>query len=67
MSKRTTTFNHTVSKAMKPMFESDKVKGSFFLTTIDNIIDDLSTQNPASISAIKLKFQDIAEKHSIEV
>jgi hypothetical protein len=50
MAKRTTTSNHTVAKAMKPIFELDEVKGSFFSTTppdaVDNIIDNLSTQNP---------------------
>jgi hypothetical protein len=34
---------------------------------MDNIINSLSTQNLNSISAIKLKSQDIAEKRSIEV
>jgi hypothetical protein len=71
MAKETMTSNHTVAKAMKPIFKSDEVKGLFFLTTlpgtIDNTIDNLSTQNLTSFSAIKLIFQDIAEKHSIEV
>jgi hypothetical protein len=71
MTKRTTTSNHTVAKAMELIFKSDEVKGSFFSTTppdaVDNIIDNLSTQNPTSISAIELRVQDIAEKRSIEV
>jgi hypothetical protein len=71
MTKRTTTSNHTVSEAMKPIFKSDEVKESFFSTTppdtVDNIIDNLSTQNLTLLSAIKLKFQDIAEECSVEV
>jgi hypothetical protein len=69
--KRTMASQHTVAKAMRPIFESDEVKGSFFLTilpdTMDNVIDILSTQGLPSFTAIKPKFQDIAEKHSIEV
>jgi hypothetical protein len=71
MAKRTMTSSHTVAKAMKPILNLDEVKGLFFLTTlpdiIDKIIDNPSTQNLTSISAIKLIFQDIAEKHSIGV
>jgi hypothetical protein len=71
MAKRTMTSNHTVAEAMKPILNLDEVKGLFFLATlpgtIDNTIDNLSTQNLTSLSAIKLVFQDIAEKHPIRV
>jgi hypothetical protein len=71
MAKETMTSNHTVAEAMKPILNLDEVKGLFFLTTLpgtmDNIIDNLSTQNLTSISAIRLILQDIAEKHPIRV
>jgi hypothetical protein len=57
MTKRTTTSNHTVAKAMELIFKSDEVKGSFFSTTppdaVDNIIDNLST----SLKSVPSRFE----------
>lgn len=54
---------------MKAVFDSDKVKGSFFLTTLpdsmDTIIDNLSTGNITTFKQIELKMLDIHEKHQI--
>ena len=52
------------------MFNSNKVKGSFFLATlpetIDNIIDNLSTRNITAFQNIKPKILDISEKYSLD-
>ena len=69
MGNRCRASNQTVAKAMRPIFESDEVKGSFFLTTLpdtmDNIIDNLSTREILTFNAIEPKMLDIAENHSL--
>jgi len=71
LSKRCSSSTHSVAKAMKPLFESDEVKGSFFLTTLpdtmDHIIDNLSTRNVTSFIDIEPKMLDLAQKHSLDV
>ncbi|KAF2690362.1 hypothetical protein K458DRAFT_439359 [Lentithecium fluviatile CBS 122367] len=56
---------------MKPMFDSDDVKGSFFLATLpdtmDNVIDNLSTRAITAFKDIEPKILDISEKHSLDV
>ena len=56
---------------MLPIFTSDDVKGSFFLITLpdtmDHIVDNLSTRELTSFTAIELKLLDLAEKHSLDV
>ena len=70
MAKRCQTSNQTVATAMRPLFESNEVKGSFFLVslpdTMDHIIDNLSTWNITSFAAIEPKMLNIADKHSID-
>lgn len=69
MAKRTATSTQSVAKAMDAIFRSDEVKGSFFLATLpetmDNVIDNLSTRNVTTYQAIQPKILDIAETHSL--
>ena len=62
---------HSVAKAIKPIFASDEVKGSFFLATLpdtmDHIVDNLSTWQITTFQDIEPKIMDLAEKHTIEV
>lgn len=55
---------------MRPVFQSDDVKGSFFLATLpdtmDNVIDNLSTRNITAFADIEPKILDISEKHSLD-
>lgn len=55
---------------MRTLFKNDKVKGSFFLTTlpdaIDNIVDNLSSQNPTTFAQIELKMMDIVARSQVE-
>ncbi|KAF1944302.1 hypothetical protein EJ02DRAFT_341305 [Clathrospora elynae] len=55
---------------MTKVFESDEVKGSFFLSTLpdtmDTIIDNLSTRNLTAFKDIKPKILDVAERHSLD-
>jgi hypothetical protein len=59
---------HAVTTSMTSMFKSDQVKGSFFLTMLldmmDNIINNLSTCGIMTFSDIEPKMLDIAEKHA---
>lgn len=70
LSTRTTTSQKPVARAMKSMFNSDEVKGSFFLTTLpesmDHIVDNLSTQNLTSFSDIEPKMLDIATRSQLD-
>ena len=70
MTKRCQSSNQAVAKAMRAIFESDEVKGSFFLTTLpdtmDHIIDNLSTRNVTTFTQIEPKMLDISEKHTID-
>ncbi|KAL2395076.1 Retrovirus-related Pol polyprotein from transposon TNT 1-94 [Exophiala dermatitidis] len=67
MQKRCQSSNQEVAKAMRPVFDSDQVKGSFFLATLpdtmDNIIDNLNTKEISKFVDIEPKMLDIAEKH----
>ncbi|KAH9876369.1 hypothetical protein J1614_003893 [Plenodomus biglobosus] len=51
------------------MFQSDKVKGSFFLTTLhdtmDNIVDNLISHNITKYVNVKPKILDISDRHSL--
>lgn len=71
MSKRCATSTQPVAVAMRAMFDSDQVKGSFFLATLpetmDNVIDNLSTRNVTAFQDIEPKILDISEKHSLDV
>ena len=70
MARKTQGSTQPVAKAMKPIFESDEVKGSFFLTTLpdtmDNLIDNLATRGITTFVDIEPKILDIAEKHSLD-
>ena len=70
MANRCAASSQTVAKAMTKMFESDEVKGSFFLSTLpdtmDTIIDNLSTRNLTAFKDIKPKILDIADRHSLD-
>ena len=63
MIKRTQSCNQSVTKAMKPVFESDETKGTFFLTTLpetmDNIIDNLTTASLTKYSDIEPKMLEM--------
>lgn len=67
---RTATSQKPVAKAMKAMFDSDEVKGSFFLTTLpeqmDHVVDNLSTSNLTKYADIEPKMLDIATRSQIE-
>jgi transposase InsO family protein len=69
MANRCAASSQTVAKAMTKMFESDEVKGSFFLSTLpdtmDTIIDNLSTRNLTAFKDIEPKILDIADRHSL--
>ncbi|KAF2676307.1 hypothetical protein K458DRAFT_262437, partial [Lentithecium fluviatile CBS 122367] len=56
---------------MKPMFKSDDVKGSFFLATlpdtINNVINNLSIRSVTAFKDIEPKILNISEKHSLDV
>lgn len=71
ISKRTSTSNQAVAVGMRTMFQSDEVKGSFFLATLpetmDNVIDNLSTRNITAFQDIEPKILDISEKFSLDV
>jgi hypothetical protein len=60
----------TVAKAITKMFESDEVKGSFFLSTLpatmNTIIDNLSTRNLIAFKDIEPKILDVADRHSLD-
>jgi hypothetical protein len=53
---------------MRPAFESDEARGTFFLAMLpnimDNVIDGLSICGLPSFRAIEPKILDVAEKHS---
>ncbi|KAH5051059.1 hypothetical protein HBI81_244100 [Parastagonospora nodorum] len=70
MSKRCAASSQSFAKAMKSMFESDEIKGSFFLATLpdtmDHVIDDLSSRDITRFVNIEPKILDISEKHSID-
>jgi hypothetical protein len=70
MAKRTLASTKAVAVAMRPVFASDEVKGSFFLATLpdtmDNVIDNLSTRNLTAFQDIEPKILDISEKHSLD-
>ena len=70
IAKRTVSSSQAVAVAMRSMFKSNKVKGSFFLATlpetIDNVIDNLSTRIITAFQDIKPKILDISEKYSLE-
>ncbi|KAF2241467.1 hypothetical protein BU26DRAFT_178542 [Trematosphaeria pertusa] len=55
---------------MKPIFESDDVKGSFFLSTLpdtlDHVIDNFSTRDITRFSAMEPKILDIADKYTLD-
>lgn len=55
---------------MKHIFDSDNVKGSFFLATlpdtIDNVIDNLSTRDVTAFQDIEPKILNISEKHTLD-
>ncbi|KAF2848230.1 hypothetical protein T440DRAFT_536828 [Plenodomus tracheiphilus IPT5] len=54
---------------MKPMFESNEVKGSFLTTlpdTMDNVINNLSAQGLTKYVDLEPKILDIADKHSLD-
>lgn len=69
MARRTQSSTQAVARAMRPIFESDEVKGSFFLTTLpdtmDNLIDNLATRGVTTFVDIEPKILDVAEKHSL--
>ena len=70
MARRTHGSTQPVAKAMKPIFESDEIKGSFFLTTLpdtmDNLVDNLATRGITTFVDIEPKILDIAEKYSLD-
>jgi hypothetical protein len=70
MTKRCQSSQQNVAKAMKQIFESDEVKGSFFLTTLpdtmDHIIDNIGTRGLTTFTEIEPKMLDISEKHSLD-
>ncbi|OAG06549.1 uncharacterized protein CC84DRAFT_1217753 [Paraphaeosphaeria sporulosa] len=55
---------------MRAMFNDDNVKGSFFLATLpdtmDNVIDNLATRQLTAFQDIEPKILDISEKHSLD-
>jgi hypothetical protein len=55
---------------MVNIFESDEVKGSFFLTTLPdamyNVVDNLSTQKDLTFTTIEPKMLDLANRHSLD-
>lgn len=59
-----------VARTMKPLFESDEVKGSFFLTTLpdtmDYIIDNFNTRDVTSFSQIQPRIMDMADQHNLK-
>lgn len=63
---RTSNSSQSIGKAMKAMFDSDEVKGSFFLTTLpdtlDHVVDNLSSQGLTKFSQIEPKILDIASR-----
>ena len=70
MSRRCLSSKQAVSKAMRPIFESDEVKGSVFLTTLpdtmDHIIESFAARDVVTFIAIQPKILDIAEKHYLD-
>lgn len=64
--KRSIASNQPVAKALRPVFESDDVKGSFFLTTLpeqmDHVVDNLATRNVTAYASIEAKMLDIADQ-----
>jgi transposase InsO family protein len=70
MAKRCSSSKQSVAKAMKPIFESQEVKGSFFLATLpdtmDNIIDNLNMKDITKFTEIEPKMLDLAARHSLE-
>ncbi|KAH3957096.1 hypothetical protein HBH51_231200 [Parastagonospora nodorum] len=70
MAKRCAGSSQSVAKAMKAMFESDEVKGSFFLATLpdtmDHVIDNLSSRDVTKFVDIEPKILDISDKHSLD-
>ena len=69
MDKKCQSSSQSVARAMRPIFESDDVKGSFFLTTLpdtmDHVVDNLGTRDITKFSQIEPKMLDIAEAHTI--
>jgi hypothetical protein len=71
MAKRSITLEQPITKAIRPIFKSNNVKGSFFLVTLldtmDNIINNLSTRNILLFRDIKLKILNITKKYTINI
>ena len=70
MTKRCQSSQKLVAKTMRPTFESDGVKGSFFLTTLpdtmSHVIENISTRGLTTFTEIEPIMLDISEKHSID-
>ncbi|KAL6864057.1 hypothetical protein J3F83DRAFT_186922 [Trichoderma novae-zelandiae] len=64
LERRCRSSDHELAKSLRPLFSSDSIKGSFFLTTLpklmDNVVDDLSTQNLNKFVDIEPRMLDIA-------
>ena len=67
MVSRCTSSERPVARALRAAFESDEVKGCFFLTTLpdsaENVVDNLLSKDVTSYSAIEPKLLDLADKH----
>ena len=70
MTARCHSSDQSVAKALRSVFDSDEVKGSFYLATLpesmDNVVDNLSTQEVTAFQDIETKMLDIAEHHASE-
>jgi hypothetical protein len=68
--KRSKNSTQARARAMVNIFESDEVKGSFFLTTLPdamyNVVDNLSTQKDLTFTTIEPKMLDLANRHSLD-
>ena len=68
MSQRCNNSKAEVAKSLKTTFDSEIVKGCFFLTTLpeemNNIIDNLSTKDITKYSAIETKMLDLVESQN---
>lgn len=62
------TSSHSLSKSFSAVFSTEDVKGSFFLSSLpdsmDNIVDNLSTQNITRFTDIRPKMLDIAQRQN---
>jgi hypothetical protein len=71
MQKRCASSLQAVAKAIRPVFNSNNVKGSFFLVllpdTIDSIIDNLSTKDITAFTKLEPKMLDISNQHSLNI